>query len=51
MPVIDDRRLAGFAAQLLGQLNMERRDTGMSVETAYGRIREPRKALLLDRKS
>jgi len=45
------RLLPVFAAQLLGQLNMERRDTSMSVETAYGRIRDPRQALLLDRKS
>ena len=40
-----------FAAQLMGQLSMERRDASLSVETAYGRIRDPRQALLLDRKS
>lgn len=45
------RLLPAFVAQLMGQMNMDRRDTGMSVETAYGRIRDPRQALLLDRKS
>jgi len=45
------RLLPAFVAQLMGQMTVERRDTGMSVETAYGRIREPRQALLLDRKS
>ncbi|HJS44764.1 MAG TPA: hypothetical protein VJ753_00035 [Rhizomicrobium sp.] len=43
--------LPAFAAQLIGQLHMERRDASLSVETAYGRIRDPRRALLLDRKS
>jgi hypothetical protein len=32
-------------------MNMDRRDASMSVETAYGRVRDPRQALLLDRKS
>lgn len=45
------RLLPAFAAQLIGQLHMDRRDTSLSVETAYGRIRDPRRALLLDRKS
>jgi hypothetical protein len=45
------RLLPAFAAQLMGQLSLERRDASLSVETAYGRIRDPRQALLLDRKS
>jgi len=45
------RLLPAFVAQLMGQMNVERRDTSVSVETAYGRIRDPRQALLLDRKS
>jgi hypothetical protein len=45
------RLLPAFVAQLIGQMNMDRRNAGMSVETAYGRIRDPRQALLLDRKS
>ena len=45
------RLLPVFVAQLMGQFGAERRDTSISVETAYGRIRDPRQALLLDRKS
>jgi hypothetical protein len=45
------RLLPAFVAQLMGQAGMERRDASVSVETAYGRIRDPRQALLLDRKS
>ena len=45
------RLLPFFVAQLMGQMNMDRRDASMSVETAYGRVRDPRQALLLDRKS
>jgi len=45
------RLLPAFVAQLMGQMSMERRDSGISVETAYGSVREPRQALLLDRKS
>jgi hypothetical protein len=45
------RLLPAFVAQLMGQAGMERRNTSMSVETAYGRARYPRQALLLDRKS
>ena len=45
------RLLPAFVAQLMGQMGMDRRDTSMSVETAYGSIRYPRQALLLDRKS
>ena len=44
------RLLPAFAAQLMGQIMVERRDTSVSVETAYGSA-QPRKALLLDRKS
>lgn len=44
------RLLPTFVAQLMGQVTVERRDTGVSVETAYGSA-APRKALLLDRKS
>ena len=49
------RLLPAFAAQLIGQ-TMERampdrRDTNAMVETAYGSLLYPRKALLLDRKS
>jgi hypothetical protein len=44
------RLLPAFVAQLMGQYG-ERRDTSISVETAYGRIHAPRQALLLDRKS
>lgn len=45
------RLLPAFAAQLMGQLMPERRDISATVETAYGRLFHPRKALLLDRKS
>jgi len=49
------RLLPAFAAQLMGQ-TMERalpdrRDITAIVETAYGSLLYPRKALLLDRKS
>jgi len=40
-----------FVAQLMGQMTQERRDSQIPVETAYGRISNPRLALLLDRKS
>jgi hypothetical protein len=43
--------LPAFAAQLMGQMTQERRDSQVPVETAYGRINNPRMALLLDRKS
>jgi hypothetical protein len=45
------RLLPTFVAQLMGQVMFERRDTRVSVETAYGSIRDPRMALLVDRKS
>ena len=45
------RLLPAFVAQLMGQAGMDRRDTSVSVETAYGSARTPRRALLLDRKS
>ena len=45
------RLLPAFVAQLMGQREMDRRDTSVSVETAYGSARYPRQALLLDRKS
>jgi hypothetical protein len=45
------RLLPAFVAQLIGQYGAERRDTSISVETAYGRVHAPRQALLLDRKS
>jgi len=45
------RLLPSFAAQLMGQTMPDRRDISASVETAYGSLRYPRKALLLDRKS
>lgn len=45
------RLLPAFVAQLMGQRDMDRRDTSVSVETAYGSARTPRQALLLDRKS
>jgi hypothetical protein len=44
------RLLPTFVAQVMGQVMPDRRDTGVSVETAYGSA-APRKALLLDRKS
>ena len=45
------RLLPAFVAQLMGQTAADRRDHGVSVETAYGSARYPRRALLLDRKS
>jgi hypothetical protein len=45
------RLLPAFAAQLLGQALPDRRDPSAIVETAYGSLSYPRKALLLDRKS
>ena len=45
------RLLPAFVAQVMGQAGMDRRDTSVSVETAYGHVRNPRQALLLDRKS
>jgi hypothetical protein len=44
------RLMPAFVAQLMGQAIVERRDSSVSVETAYGSL-HPRKALLLDRKS
>jgi len=44
------RLLPTFMAQLMGQAMPKRRDTAVSVQTAYGSA-APRKALLLDRKS
>jgi hypothetical protein len=44
------RLMPTFVAQLMGQIILERRDTSVSVETAYGSV-QPRKALVLDRKS
>jgi hypothetical protein len=45
------RLLPAFVAQLIGQAMPDRRDIGATVETAYGSLFHPRKALLLDRKS
>jgi len=45
------RLLPAFVAQLIGQAMPDRRDAATTVETAYGSLRYPRKALLLDRKS
>ena len=49
------RLLPAFVAQLMGQAMErampDRRDTSATVETAYGSLFHPRKALLLDRKS
>jgi len=49
------RLLPAFVAQLMGQTMggalPDRRDASATVETAYGSLRFPRKALLLDRKS
>jgi hypothetical protein len=44
------RLLPAFVAQLMGQMGVDRRGP-VSVETAYGSARNPRQALLLDRKS
>ncbi len=50
-PFWDGPRLTpAFAAQLIGQVIVERRDNSVAVQTAYGSM-HPRKALLLDRKS
>lgn len=45
------RLLPAFAAQVIGQSVPERRDLAARVETAYGSLGSPRKALLLDRRS
>ena len=45
------RLLPAFAAQLMGQTMPDRREASATVETAYGSLLYPRKALLLDRKS
>jgi len=45
------RLLPAFAAQLIAQTMPDRRDAAARVETAYGSLVYPRKALLLDRKS
>ena len=45
------RLLTAFAAQLIGQALPDRRDADARVETAYGSLGAPRRALLLDRKS
>jgi hypothetical protein len=42
--------MPAFVAQMMGQVMPERRDTSVSVQTAYGSA-APRKALLFDRKS
>jgi len=44
------RLMPTFVAQLMGQIMLERRDSSVSVETAYGSA-QSRKALVLDRKS
>ncbi|HEX4636667.1 MAG TPA: hypothetical protein VH189_10835 [Rhizomicrobium sp.] len=44
------RLLSAFAAQLIGQALPDRRDAAL-VETTYGSLISPHKALLLDRKS
>ena len=43
--------LPTFVAQMVGQMTQERRDRQVPVETAYGRVNNPRMALVLDRKS
>ena len=43
--------LPAFVAQVMGQMMPERRGAQVSVETAYGSARNPRMALVLDRKS
>lgn len=49
------RLLPAFVAQVIGQMMEkampDRRDASATVETAYGSVFCPRKALLLDRKS
>jgi hypothetical protein len=44
------RLLPTFVTQVMGQVMPDRREA-VSVETAYGHVRSPRMALLLDRKS
>ena|GEM_PF-4100655 len=43
--------MSAFAAQMMGQTMLDRRDFDARIETAYGSIGRPRMALLLDRKS
>ena len=51
-PIWEGPRLtSAFAAQVMGQAMLDRRDDGARLETAYGSIGRPRMALLLDRKS
>ena len=45
------RLLPTFVAQVIGQAIPDRRDHAMSLQTAYGSIDCPRKALVLDRRS
>jgi len=45
------RLVSAFAAQMMGQTMLDRRDFDARIETAYGSIGRPRMALLLDRKS
>jgi hypothetical protein len=45
------RLMSTFVAQVMGQAMPERRGTSVSAQTAYGSVRCPRKALLLDCKS
>ena len=45
------RLLPTFVTQVMGQAMPDRRDAGVSVQTAYGSVRCPRMALVLDRKS
>ena len=44
------RLLPTFVTQVMGQVMPDRRES-VSVQTAYGSVRSPRMALLLDRKS
>src|SRR4029078_2147360 len=51
-PFWDGPRLqTAFVAQWIAQALPDRRDANARVETAYGSLRAPRSALLLDRKS
>jgi len=51
-PIWEGPRLVpAFAAQVMGQAMLDRRDIGVRIETAYSSFNCPRKALLLDRKS
>ena len=43
--------VAQVMGQVMGQMMPERREAQVSVETAYGSARNPRLALVLDRKS